>query len=319
VHDPIEPYEHGWLERPDGSQLYWESSGNPAGQPALHLHGGPGSGLGRGGYRRRFDPASYRIVGLDQRGCGRSTPLACESLGTLDTNNTQTLIADLEALREHLRIDQWLLHGVSWGSTLALAYALEHPRRVTSLVLTAVTSGSREEIDWITEGVGMVFPEAWARFRAPAREGERVVEAYARLLRDSDPAVRANAASAWERWESTHVSLDPGWSPGPMFDDDRERQNFATLVTHYWANDCFLTGPDRVRDRIARLADVPGVLIHGRHDISGPAITPWALHQAWPNSELIIVENEGHGGAQEMELTAEAISRFAELPPLDSA
>lgn len=319
MHDPIEPYEHGWLPRPDGSQLYWESSGNPSGQAALYLHGGPGGGLGRGGYRRRFDPASYRIVGLDQRGCGRSTPLACESLGTLHMNNTQTLIADLEALREHLRIDRWLLHGVSWGCTLALAYALEHPDRVTSLVLTAVTSGSREEIDWITEGVGMIFPEAWASFRAPARDNERVVEAYARLLRDSDPAIRTDAASAWEKWESTHVSLDPNWTPGPMFDDDRERQNFATLVTHYWANDCFLTGPDRIRDRISELADVPGVLIHGRHDISGPAITPWSLHQAWPNSELIIVESEGHGGEQEMELTANAISRFAEQTPRESA
>jgi proline iminopeptidase len=243
--------------------------------------------------------------------------MACDSLGTLESNNTQTLIADLEALREHLRIDRWLLHGVSWGCTLALAYALEHSDRVTSLVLTAVTSGSREEIDWITEGVGMMFPEAWARFRSPAREGERVVEAYARMLRESDPAIRADAASSWEKWESTHGSLDPNWSPGPMFEDDRERLNFATLVTHYWANDCFLAGPDRVRDRIAQLADIPGVLIHGRHDISGPAVTPWSLHQAWPNSELIVVENEGHGGEQEMELTTDAISRFAEHPLSD--
>lgn len=310
MHDPIEPYDSGFLARPDGSRLYWETSGSLHGAAALYLHGGPGSGLGSGGYRRRFDPARYRIVGLDQRGCGRSTPLACESLDTLDANTTQTLIADLEALRVHLSIESWLVHGVSWGCTLALAYALEHPERVAGLVLTAVTSGSREEIDWITEGVGAIFPEAWETFRAPAREGERVVEAYARLLRDSDPTVRAGAASAWESWESTHISLDPGWTAGPMFDDEQERRNFATLVTHYWANDCFLSGQDRIRDRMDRLAGIPGVLIHGRRDISGPALTPWSLHRAWPASELIIVEDEGHGGEQEMELTAAAISRF---------
>lgn len=315
MHDPIEPHEHGWLPRPDGTQLYWESSGNPTGQAALYLHGGPGSGLGRGSYRRRFDPDVYRIIGLDQRGCGRSTPMACENLGALDANTTQALIADLEALRQYLNIDRWLLHGVSWGCTLALAYALEHPQRVTGLVLTAVTSGSREEIDWITDGVGMVFPEAWASFSARARVGERVVEAYARLLRDSDVAVRAGAASAWEKWESVHLSLDPGWIPGPMFDDDLSRLNFATLVTHYWANDCFLSGSMRIRDRISELADVPAVLVHGRHDISGPVITAWSLHQSWPNSKLIIVEDEGHGGPREMELTADAIELLAESPP----
>ncbi|MFS0734267.1 prolyl aminopeptidase [Microbacterium sp. 1P10UB] len=312
MHDPIEPYEHGSLARPGGSQLYWEASGNPDGHAALYLHGGPGSGLGRGGYRRRFDPSVYRMVGLDQRGCGRSTPWACDSLDTLDANTTPTLIADIEALREHLGIERWLLHGVSWGSTLALAYALQHPSRVGGLVLTAVTSGSREEIDWITEGVGMVFPEAWERFASRAPDGERVVEAYARLVRDPDPAVRADAASAWDEWESTTVSLDPNWTPGPLFDDARQRLNFATLVTHYWAHDCFLTGSDRIRDRIAELAGIPAVLIHGRYDISGPAITPWLLHRAWPGSELIIVEDEGHGGEKEMERTSRAIDAMVD-------
>lgn len=311
MHPPIEPFEQGFLERPDGATLYWELSGNPAGRPAVYLHGGPGGGLGRGGYRRRFDPGSYLIVGFDQRGCGRSSPWAIDDLEALDSNNTAALIDDMEALRKHLGIDRWLVHGVSWGSTLALAYALEHRDRVTELVLTAVTSGAREEIDWITEGVGAVFPEAWHRFSAPAAEGERVVEAYARLLRSADPDVRSQAAQAWDDWESTHISLDPNWTPGPSFDDQRDRENFATLVAHYWANDCSLRGPARIRDRVSQLAGIPGVLIHGRHDISGPAITPWLLHRAWPGSELHIVETEGHGGEQEMELTAAAIDRFA--------
>lgn len=310
MHPPIEPYDHGELERRDGTRLYWETSGNAEGSAAIYLHGGPGGGLGRGGYRRRFDPDKYRIIGLDQRGCGRSTPLAIDDLDNLDRNTTQTLIADLEALREHLEITSWLIHGVSWGCTLALAYALEHPTRVTALVLTAVTSGSREEIDWITEGVGAVFPEAWATFASAAKTGERVVDAYARLLRDPDPSVRAEAAEAWDGWESTHVSLDPNWMPGPMFTDPRERANFATLVTHYWSHDCFLPDALRIRDRMSLVSEIPGVLIHGRHDISGPTITPWLLHQAWANSELIVVEAEGHGGPQEMELTAEAISRL---------
>ena len=318
MHPSIEPFAQGRLQRPDGAEVYWELSGAEHGRPAVYLHGGPGSGLGKGGYRRRFDPEKYLIVGFDQRGCGRSTPWAIDDLAALDGNTTAALIDDMEALREHLGIDRWLVHGVSWGSTLALAYALEHPHRVTELVLTAVTSGAREEIDWITEGVGAIFPEAWARFAAAggvsdgSRERERLVETYARLLRDVDPDVRAQAAGAWDAWESTHISLDPNWQPGSSFDDARERQNFATLVTHYWAQDCFVAGAARIRDRVSELAGIPGVLIHGRYDVSGPAITPWLLHRAWPGSELYIVETEGHGGTREMELTAAAIDRFAE-------
>lgn len=311
MHPPTEPFDQGRLPRPDGAELYWEMSGKRDGRPALYLHGGPGSGLGRGGYRRRFDPDKYLIVGFDQRGCGRSTPWAIDSFETLHINTTQAMIDDIEALREHLGIERWLVHGVSWGTTLALAYALAHPDRVTELVLTAVTTGSREEIDWITEGVGAIFPEAWERFAAETRGGERVIDSYARRLRDERPEVRTKAASAWEEWETTHVSLDPNWQAGPMFESARERENFATLVTHYWSNDCFLPGPLRIRDRISGLAGIPGVLIHGRHDVSGPAITPWSLHKAWPGSVLHIVETEGHGGEQQMELTAAAIDGFA--------
>lgn len=311
VHPPSDPFRTGWLERPDGARLYWETSGDPGGSPAVYLHGGPGSGLGPGGYRRRFDPERYLVVGLDQRGCGRSTPWAADDLEHLDENTTGALIADLEALRAHLGVASWLVHGVSWGSTLALAYALAHPRRVTALVLTAVTTGGRDEIDWITEGVGRVFPEAWARFAAGVPDGDRVVEHYARRLRDPDPEVRAAAADAWDAWESTHISLDPAWTPGPLHADPRVRLNVATLVTHYWAHDCFLRGAQAVLGRAHELAGIPGVLVHGRRDISGPVVTPWRLHAAWPGSELHVVESEGHGGEQEMELTRRAIDRLA--------
>lgn len=312
MHPPTEPTDSGLLDRPDGARLYWEVSGNPSGLPALYLHGGPGSALGRGGYRRRFDPERYRVVGLDQRGCGRSTPWAVDDLAHLDHLTTAALIADVEALRAHLGVDSWLVHGVSWGSTLALAYALAHPDRVTALVLTAVTTGARDEIDWITEGVGRVFPEAWERFAAEVPDGVRVVEHYAHRLRDPDPAVRASAADAWDAWESTHVSLDPAWRPGPLHENPRDRANFATLVTHFWAHDCFLDGDDAVLARAHRLAGIPGVLIHGRRDVSGPVITPWRLHRAWPGSELHVVESEGHGGEEEMELTCRAIDRLAD-------
>lgn len=310
MHPPIEPFAHGTLARPDGASIHWETSGTPEGKPALYLHGGPGSGLGPGGYRRRFDPERHLIVGLDQRGCGRSTPWAIDDLDRLDDNTTATVIADIEALRAELGVERWLVHGVSWGSTLALAYALEHPRAVSELVLTAVTSGSRAEIDWISDGVGVLFPEAHERLTAGGVAGERVIESFARRLRDPDPAVRAAAAVAWEEWETTHVSLDPGFTPGPMFEDGRTRENFATLVTHYWAHDCFLPAGRSVLDRIRELATIPAVLIHGRHDVSSPVSTAWRLYRAWPASRLHIVETEGHGGPEEMELTRAAIDGF---------
>jgi len=310
MHPELEPFDSGTLERPDGNRIHWETSGNPTGRPALYLHGGPGSGLGAGGYRRRFDSAQYLIVGLDQRGCGRSTPWAIDDLDALDTNTTQTVIADIEALRERLGIESWLVHGVSWGSTLALAYALAHPDRVTEIVLVAVTTGARRELDWITEGVGALFPEAWSAFAAGVPDGVRVVEHYAGLLRHPDPAVRLAAAERWDEWEATHISFDLGSPVGPLHPDARHRQDFATLVTHYWANDCFL-GPDEILSRAGELAGIPGVLIHGRRDVSGPVVTPWELHRAWPGSRLEVVEDEGHGGPTEMLIAQRAIDSFA--------
>ncbi|TPW76364.1 alpha/beta fold hydrolase [Schumannella soli] len=312
MHPPLEPFAVGHLARPDGSSLYWETSGAVDGVPVLYLHGGPGGGLGLGGYRRRAAPTRHLIVGLDQRGCGRSTPWAIDDLEQLDRLTTGTLIADIEALREHLGVERWLVHGVSWGSTLALAYALEHPDRVSALVLVAITTGSRREIDWITDGVGRVFPERWREFDALGRRlapdaGERPVERYAGALRDPDPAVRESAAEGWDTWESTHISLDPHWQPGPYRAEARDRRNFATLVTHFWAHDCFLAGDRAVLERAAELGDLHGVLIHGRRDVSGPAETAWELARRWPGARLQVVEHEGHGGPDSMELASAAI------------
>jgi proline iminopeptidase len=313
VHPAIQPFSSGFLSVGEQAEIYWETSGNPHGRPALYLHGGPGSGLGPGGYRRRYDPDRHLIVGLDQRGCGRSRPLITDALSSLSVNTTQTLIADIEALREHLNVDRWLVSGVSWGVTLALAYALEHPQRVTELVLTAVSTTSRQEVDWLTEDMGRVFPEAWERFvdasdRAP---DERVVSAYARRLAHGDSADRAAAADAWDAWEATHLLTDPSRTPGALHEDPIDRLVFATLVTHYWSHDGFLAGESAILNRATELRDIPTALIHGRYDVSGPAITPWRLHQAIPGSRLFIIEHEGHGGPMMMEQTRTAIDAFA--------
>ena len=299
---------------PDHTQIYWELSGNPIGKPALFLHGGPGSGLGAGGYRRGFDPERYLIVGIDQRGCGRSLPLAVDSLDQLASNTTQAIIGDIEAVRKHLNVDRWLVAGISWGTTLALAYALTYPDRVTELVLAAVTTTSRAEVDWITETVGRLFPEAWARFDAQSGRGpgERVVEAYARRLAHGDKDDRDRAAQQWDDWEAVHISLDPNSRPGPLHADPTRRLVFATLVTHYWAHDGFLpSGGTSILERVEELAGIPAVLIHGRRDVSGPAVTPWALNQAWPASELVIIESEGHGGPLTVEAMCRASDAFA--------
>jgi len=293
-----EPFASGLLKIDDDSEIYWEVSGNPNGKPALYLHGGPGSGLRSGSYRQLFDPQGYYLVGIDQRGCGRSQPLATKNLADLRHNNTKALIQDIEAIRRHLRIDTWLLSGVSWGATLALALAQSFPERVSEMVLMAVTTTSRAEVDWITEGVGRLFPKEWESFNAAShrRPDERIVEAYARRLASDDNLDRLEAAKAWNAWEATHISLDPNFTPISHRFVDEQALVFATLVTHYWSNDGFLRGGEAIFDRMSAIKDIPAVLIHGRRDYSGPVITPWKLHTSWPSSQLVVVENEGHGG-----------------------
>ncbi|UFU02977.1 alpha/beta fold hydrolase [Ruania suaedae] len=298
---PAVPRIHGLLTASDGQHLQWEESGHPDGVPALYLHGGPGGGLGQGGYVSRFDPDRYRVIGLDQRGCGRSLPLAHDPSHDLVANTTPRLIADLEELRTHLGIDAWVLNGVSWGSTLAIAYAQAHPERVLGMVLFAVTTTSRTEVAWLTEGVGMIFPEEWERYATfaethdPAyrRRESRLVEAYARLLRD--PATREEASQAWARWEDVHVSIGAGgFAPDPRWRDADFRHAFTVLTSHYWAHDGFCDPP--LLARVERIAHIRAVLIHGRRDISGPVRTAWELHRRWPASRLVIDEGDGHGG-----------------------
>lgn len=308
---PVEPFASGLLDVGDGHRLYWEEIGNPDGTPAIYLHGGPGSGSSPGA-RRNFDPAAYRAVLFDQRGCGRSRPLASGPEADLRTNTTDHLVADIEALRRHLGIERWVVVGVSWGVTLGFVYAQRHPERVRAMVLGAVTAGTRREIDWITRDMGRIFPEEWERFAGLVPKAERwgdLSAAYARLLADPDPAVRERAAFEWCRWEDTHVSLMPGWQPDPRYQDPAFRSIFARLVTHYWSHACFLADAE-VLAGMHRLAEVPAVLIHGRWDISGPLDTAWALHRAWPKSELRILDDAGHGGIGFPEAMTAALDSF---------
>ncbi|MQA02836.1 MAG: prolyl aminopeptidase [Streptosporangiales bacterium] len=292
----VEPYESGMLAVGDGHSVYWETVGDPAGTPAVYLHGGPGSGS-KPFARRYFDPHRYRAVLFDQRGCGRSTPLASGPDADLTTNTTSHLVADIERLREHLGIDRWVVVGISWGVTLALVYAQAHPERVLGMALGAVTAGTRGEIDWITREMGRVFPREWQEFAAavPAAERDNLAAAYARLLADPDPRVHERAARQWCTWEDTYVALMPGWTPNARYDDPEFRSVFARLVTHYWGNHCFLA-ENQVFDDMHRLADISAVLVHGRHDVSSPLDTAWRLHQAWPTSRLVVVGDAGHGG-----------------------
>jgi proline iminopeptidase len=311
----VEPYDTGWLEVGHGHRMYWEAVGNPAGLPAVYLHGGPGSGS-RPPARHYFDPSIYRAYLFDQRGCGRSRPLVTDPSCDLSTITTQRLIDDLERLREHAEVDRWLVVGVSWGVTLALAYAQTHLRRVTGMALGAITTGTRREIAWITRDIGRIFPKQWDAFISllpPAERNGDIATGYRNLLTDPDPAVRDQAAQAWCAWEDTHVSLRPGWSPDPRYTNPAFRRVFATMVTHFWSYDCFLSD-GQLLTGMPTLAGIPAVLVHGRHDISSPLDTAWRIHHAWPGSELIILDDAGHGGRSFTETLTAAITRLGTAP-----
>jgi proline iminopeptidase len=302
LHPAIEPYDHGMLDTRDGNLVYWEACGNPDGKAALVVHGGPGSGCSAHA-RRAFDPTRYRIVLFDQRGCGRSTPHASDPTTDMRRNTTGHLLEDMEQLREHLGIERWLLHGGSWGSTLILAYAERHPRRVSEVVIASVTTTRRCEIDWLYRDVRRFFPEAWDRFRAGVPEADRegdLVAAYARLAEHPDPGVRAQAATDWCAWEDAVISLEPRGKPNAYSDRAPEaRLALVRICAHYFANGAWLEDGVLLRDA-GRLAGIPGVLLHGRLDLGAPLGTAWELARAWPGARLVVVDDAGHTGSGTM-------------------
>jgi proline iminopeptidase len=316
----IEPFEHGMLDVGDGNLVYWEVCGHPSGKPAVVVHGGPGSGCSAG-MRRYFDPAAYRIVLFDQRGCGRSRPHASDPDVDLGTNTTDHLLADMERLRGHLGIDRWLVWGGSWGSVLGLVYAERYPERVSEMVLTAIATGRQVEVDLLTRGLGHVFPEAWARFRDAVPAGERdgdLAAAYARLLGDADPAVREKAARDWCDWED---AMMPG-APSLRYEDPAFRMAFARLVTHYWSHSSWLEDGVVIREA-GRLAGIRGVMVAGSLDLGNLVGTPWLLAQAWQGSELVIVDAGGHGSgpgmAEAIVAATDGFTTKGRRPPLEGS
>jgi proline iminopeptidase len=292
-----EPFAAAHLDVGDGHILYYEQVGAPDGTPIVYLHGGPGSGCPPEA-RCNFDLRKHRAVLFDQRAAGRSTPHASEEGVHWTSIDMDHHINDIEQLRQHLGIDKWAVFGISWGSVLGAAYAERHPERVSAVVLAAVSTGTADDIDWLTVQAGRFFPAEWHQFRdhVPAELREkRLVDAYNTLLMDPDPAVRDAAALAWCRWEDAHVATTPGARPNPRYADPKFRLAFARQVTHCWRNNSWLSEDEIVRNA-DRLAGIPGWLIHGRLDLSGPLDGPWRIHQAWPDSQLIIVDGEGHGG-----------------------
>ncbi|WP_327141202.1 prolyl aminopeptidase [Nocardia sp. NBC_01327] len=299
LYPPIEPYEQGMLDVGDGQQLYWEVSGNPDGKPVVFLHGGPGGGTAPF-HRQFFDPAAYRIVLFDQRGCGQSTPHIADG-ASLESNTTWNLVADIEALRTHLGVERWQVFGGSWGSTLALTYAQTHPDRVTELVLRGIFLLRRKEIDWYYNGAaGYVYPDEWEKFLAPVPESDRgddLVEVYHRLLHSPDEKIATDAAVAWSTWEGATSSLLPQPDRVAETADPRFALAFARIENHYFHHRGFLDEGQLLRD-IDRIAHIPGVIVQGRHDVVCPAVSAWDLHRAWANSELHLVPDAGHAAAE---------------------
>ncbi|MER5440298.1 prolyl aminopeptidase [Streptomyces sp. NPDC002790] len=313
LYPPVEPYDHGLLDVGDGNRIHWETCGNPHGKPAVVLHGGPGSGA-TPFTRRLFDPERYRIVLLDQRGAGRSTPPASAYDTDMSVNTLPKLMADLELLRAHLGIERWLVWGVSFGSVLALRYAQTHRDAVSELVLTGLATGSREEVDLMTRGLGKVFPEAFAKFVDGAREADRsddLASAYNQRLESPDADVRARAALDWTDWETAVASQPP--RSVARYQDPDFRYGFARTVTHYWGHDHYLDGPDTVLRDLPLLKGVPGVIVQGTVDLGNLLGIPWRVARAWPDAELVLVDDAGHNaGAPGItdELVA-ALDRFA--------
>lgn len=314
----IEPYAAGHLDVGDGQQIYWETSGNPDGKPAVFVHGGPGGGTSPT-QRRFFDPGKYRIVLFDQRGCGQSRPHIADG-ADLTVNTTPHLIADMERLRTHLGIERWQVFGGSWGSTLGLAYAQKHPARVTELVLRGIFLLRRSEIDWYYNGgAAHIYPDLWESYLEPIPADERdgdLVEAYHRLLTSGDVTTARAAARAWTGWEqaTSYLLPRPDEDEDDLSEADRGRFDlaFASIENHYFVNHGFLRD-GQLLDEIDAIASIPGVIVQGRYDVVCPARSAWDLHRAWPAADLHIVADAGHASYEPgiRHHLIEATDRFA--------
>ncbi|PSK92274.1 prolyl aminopeptidase [Murinocardiopsis flavida] len=312
---PIEPYDSGMLDVGDGHRIYWELSGNPAGKPVVFLHGGPGAGCSPA-HRRLFDPERYRILLFDQRNCGRSTPHASRMDADLQTNTTWTLVSDIERLRVLTGAERWQVFGGSWGSALALAYAQEHPERVTELILRGIFTLRNEEVRWFYQsGASFLFPDLWESYLAPIPEAERedLIGAYAERLNSADPEVRRRAATAWSVWEGSTVTLLPDKDVRAVHAEPDFALAFARIENHFFVHGGYFS-PGQLIENAGRLRDIPGVIVQGRYDVCTPAKTAFDLHRAWPEAEFHLVDDAGHSAAEPgiLHRLIEATDRFAD-------
>lgn len=289
LYPEIDPVLSGFLDTGDGHSLYWEVSGNVRGLPVVFVHGGPGAGA-KPVHRRFFDPETYCIVVFDQRGAGRSKPL-----GSTEGNTTQNLVADMEHLREHLRIDRWIVFGGSWGSTLGLAYAESHPERVIGLILRGIFLCRPSEIQWFLYGMREIFPENWRAFAGFLPEAERgdLLRNYHRRLIDPDPAIHMPAARSWSTYEGSCSTLLPSPAVVQGFADDVTALGLARIEAHYFVNDSFLR-PNQLIEDVGRIRHIPTVIVQGRYDMVCPIRSAHDLHQAWPEATYQIVPDAGH-------------------------
>ncbi len=288
LYPPITPYQSGMLQVSDLHQIYYEQSGNPQGKPVVFLHGGPGGGS-IPMYRQYFNPDRWRIIIFDQRGCGKSTPHA-----ELRENTTWHLVADIETLRTHLGIDQWVVFGGSWGSTLSLAYSQTHPERCLGLILRGIFLLRQKEIHWFyQEGASYIFPDAWEEYLKPIPPDERqdLLTAYYKRLTDPDRTVQLTAARAWSVWEASTSKLfqDPA-----LISTFAADEFAAAIECHYFMNKGFFESDNQLIEKVDRIRHIPAVIVQGRYDVVCPMVSAWELHQAWPEAEFIVIPDAGH-------------------------
>ncbi len=291
LYPPIQPYKTGSLKVSDIHTLYYEECGNPQGKPVIFLHGGPGGGI-IPIYRQYFDPKKWRIILFDQRGCARSTPHA-----ELNQNTTWDLVNDIEKLRVHLSIENWVVFGGSWGSTLALAYSQTHPESCTGLILRGIFLVRPKEISWFyQEGASKIFPDAWEEYLKPIPLAERhdLVKAYYQRLTSTDEKVRLEAARAWSIWEASTSKLIQDPNLMQSFGNSHFAVAFARIECHYFINKCFFEEEEQLLKNVDKIRHIPGVIVQGRYDVVCPMVSAWELHQAWPEAEFIVVPDAGH-------------------------
>ena len=302
LYPPIQPFDTGFMKA-DEHEIYYEQCGNPNGKPAVFLHGGPGGG-GSEAVRRFFNPEAYRIIVFDQRGCGRSKPHAC-----LTNNTTWDLVADIESLRLKLNINQWLVFGGSWGSTLALAYAQTHPSSVSEIILRGIFMLRKKELDWFyQEGTSNIFPDAWEKFIEPIDLSKRdnLISAYYEIFTGEDEDKKLEAAIAWSRWEGSTVNLSYSPEMVDSFSEPKFALAFALIENHYFINKGFLSDEQQLIEGIDGIRNIPATIIQGRYDVCTPLSTAWELHKNWPEAKFIITPFSGHS-AFEKEITHELI------------